>query len=151
MSGMFNHLSGGLRAWVVFSGQADRPWLRILKPGFRHCFAVLHDGRQWLSFDPMLNHIDLKVHNHVPKDFDLPGWLAARGHRVMAAPVDRSRKTPSPLALFTCVEAIKRLLGLHRFFILTPWQLYRYLESYSRAAVSAPQSKQLKRRPSWVV
>lgn len=115
------------RAWVVFSGQADRPWLKMLRPGFRHCFVILNDGDHWLSFDPMLNHIDLRVHSHVPGDFDLPGWLAARGQKVVAAPVDHSRKKPLPLALFTCVEAVKRVLGLHRFYILTPWQLYRHL------------------------
>ena len=25
-------------AWVVFSGAAELWWLRLLKPGFRHCF-----------------------------------------------------------------------------------------------------------------
>lgn len=127
MSGLFNNLAGRLRAWVIFSGQADRPWLKLLRPGFRHCFVVLHDGRHWLSFDPMLNHIDLRVHAHVPASFDLPGWLRARGHRVVEAPVDHSLKKPMPLSLFTCVEAVKRVLGLHRFYILTPWQLYRHL------------------------
>ncbi len=116
-----------LKAWVVFSGQADRPWLKMLRPGFRHCFVILNDGTHWLSFDPMLNHIDLRVHGHVPADFDLPKWLRSRGQRVVEAPVDHSRKTALPLSVFTCVEAVKRVLGLHRFFILTPWQLYRHL------------------------
>ena len=127
MSATFNEVVQNLKAWVVFSGQADRPWLKMLRPGFRHCFVILNDGHHWLSFDPMLNHIDLRVHDHVPQGFDLPGWLRARGQKVIEAPVDHSRKTPVPLSIFTCVEAVKRVLGLHRFFILTPWQLYRHL------------------------
>lgn len=131
MSSTFNEIAKKLKAWVVFSGQADRPWLKFLRPGFRHCFVILHDGHNWLSFDPMLNHIDLQVHNHVPDDFDLPNWLRRRGQRVIAAPVDHSNKNSAPLSLFTCVEAVKRVLGLHRFFILTPWQLYCHLKKRS--------------------
>ena len=128
MSTTFNDAVRSLKAWVVFSGQADRPWLKLLRPGFRHCFVILNDGHHWLSFDPMLNHIDLQVHGHVPATFDLPGWLRGRGLLVVESPVDHSRRRPLPLALFTCVEAVKRVLGLHRFFILTPWQLYRHLQ-----------------------
>jgi hypothetical protein len=113
--------------WVVFSGQTDRPWLGFLRKGFRHCFVVINDGQRWISFDPMLNHIELKIHDHVPADFDLPRWLQKRGHIAVKARQDLSHKTPAPLALFTCVEAVKRFLGVHRFGIQTPWQLYRYL------------------------
>ncbi|MBI1425821.1 MAG: hypothetical protein GC149_20550 [Gammaproteobacteria bacterium] len=127
MSAYYDKPVTNLKAWVVFSGQADRPWLKLLRPGFRHCFVIVNDGAHWVSFDPMLNHIDLRVHDHVPAEFDLPRWLEQRGQIVVEAKIDRSRKNPAPVALFTCVEAVKRVLGLHRFFILTPWQLYRHL------------------------
>lgn len=118
------------RAWVVFSGKSDWPWLKFLRPGFRHCFVIVHDGTRWLSLDPLLQHTELKVHD-VPPDFDLPGWLTARGNRVMAAPLDRTHNKPAPLMFFTCVEAVKRVLGLHRWMVLTPWQLYRHLSRYN--------------------
>lgn len=120
------------QAWVVFTGQTDRPWLRFLKPGFRHCFVLLNDGRQWMSFDPMLNHIELKVQYSVTADFDFPQWLAGRGYTVVSAPIDHSKKIPAPWRFFTCVEAIKRLLGLHARTIFTPWQLYRHLTDFTR-------------------
>ncbi len=115
------------KAWVVFSGQADRAWLRFLKPGFRHCFVLLHDGRHWLSFDPLLNHSEVLVHYHLSDDFDFPGWLENRGERIVPASLCRTRANPAPVTLFTCVEAVKRVLGLHNWFIFTPWQLYRHL------------------------
>ncbi len=118
------------KAWVVFSGKSDWPWLKFLRPGFRHCFVIVHDGTRWLSLDPLLQHTELKVHD-VPPDFDLPGWLTARGNRVMPAPLDRSHNKPAPVMLFTCVEAVKRVLGLHRWGVLTPWQLYRHLLKHS--------------------
>ena len=113
--------------YVVFHGQADLPWLRLLRPGFRHCYAVLRSGGRWLSFDPMLNRLEVRVHAHLPLDFDLPGWLAARGHTVVRAVIDGTRSRPAPWRPFTCVEAVKRLLGLHARAVLTPWQLYRHL------------------------
>jgi hypothetical protein len=115
------------RAWVVFNGQSDLLWLRILRPGFRHCYVLLNEGGRWVSVDPMLNRMEIHVHNHLPDDFDLPGWLQARGQRVVPAVVDRSRTSPAPWRPFTCVEAIKRILGIHARCVLTPWQLYRHL------------------------
>lgn len=115
------------KAWVVFSGRADLVWLRLLRPGFRHCFAILYDGCNWITFDPLANYTDITV-LHLPSDFDLPGWLAMRGYRVIRAPLCRRVAKPAPVMVFNCVEAVKRLLGLHKRSILTPYQLYRYLK-----------------------
>lgn len=133
-----------VEAWVVFTGQTDLPWLRLLKPGFRHCFVLLNDGEHWISLDPMLNHTDLQVHN-VPADFDLARWLRCRGHRVVRANVTRDHLRPAPFMMFTCVEAVKRVLGLHDWRVLTPWQLYRRLNRIDL------QSKQLNGALSWAV
>ena len=119
-------MNAGQNAWVVFSGETDLPWLRFLKPGFRHCFVLMNDGRHWISIDPLANHTEVKVH-HVPSDFDLPQWLADRGQKVVAAPVCRTRRRVAPVGFFTCVEAVKRVLGLHDGLVMTPWQLYRRL------------------------
>lgn len=115
-------------AWVVFTGETDWPWLRWLRAGFRHCFIIVNDGERWLSLDPLLNHTELQIYHHLPADFDLPEWLRSRGLRVMPALVDRRNRRPAPMMLFTCVEAVKRVIGLHSRMILTPWQLYRHLE-----------------------
>ena len=114
-------------AWVVFHGQADLPWLRLLRPGFRHCYVVLRSGERWLSLDPLLSRLEVQLHGDLPPDFDLPSWLAGRGHTVIRAVIDRTKTRPAPWRPFTCVEAVKRVLGLHDRFVLTPWQLYRFL------------------------
>ena len=114
-------------AWVVFSGQTDLPWLKMLKPGFRHCFVLLNDGDHWVSLDPLSNYTDVMVH-HVPPEFNLPLWLKDRGHKVVPAPLQRHQK-PAPWMAFTCVEAVKRVVGIHKRFILPPWQHYRHLSS----------------------
>ncbi len=114
--------------WVVFSGETDIQWLRrFLKPGFRHCFVLLRDGGRWISFDPLANYTEITCYGHLPESFDLPQWLESRGLTVLSASMERCASRCAPLMPFTCVEAVKRLLGLHRRLILTPWQLYRFL------------------------
>lgn len=115
-----------VQAWVVFTDQTDLPWLKMLKPGFRHCYALLNDGERWISLDPLSNYLDVIVHHQLPADFNLPLWLEQRGHKVVKAPLRRVKKE-APWMIFTCVEAVKRALGLHNRFIFTPWQLYRHL------------------------
>lgn len=119
-------MNNAMQAWVVFTGETDLPWLKFLKPGFRHCFVLINDGKHWISIDPLANHTDVVVH-HVPHNFDLPEWLKKRGQRVVPAPVCRTRRHVAPIGFFTCVEAVKRVLGLHDGMVFTPWQLYRRL------------------------
>lgn len=114
-----------LKTWVIFSGQADMTWLKILKPGFRHCSVLFHDGSSWITYDPLSNFTDITVHD-VPAEFNLPQWMRERGHTVIETQRQFPAK-PAPLAFFSCVSAVKRILGLHKRFIITPWQLYRYL------------------------
>lgn len=127
MSGLISSMTGQ-QAWVVFSGQTEISWLRFLKPGFRHCYVLLNDGERWTSFDPLSHVIEISTHHHVPVDFDLPAWLESRGNRVVAAPVRRDITKPAPFMIFTCVEAVKRVLGIHARKIITPWQLYSHLK-----------------------
>lgn len=137
----FQDLTPDQKVWVVFSGQADLPYLKILKKGFRHCFVVIKQDGHWLTLDPISSYTELLVHP-VPTEFDLPGWLRARGHKVIAAPLNRNIRKPAPAALFTCVEAVKRILGLHNRLIFTPWQLYRHLRRLSLTSSSISTSDQ---------
>jgi len=126
MSGLISSMTHQ-KAWVIFSGQTEISWLRWLKPGFRHCYILLNDGERWTSFDPLSHVIEISTHHHVPATFDLPEWLSARGNKVVPAHIKRDVTKPAPFMLFTCVEAVKRVLGIHSRRILTPWQLYQFL------------------------
>ncbi len=114
------------KAWVVFSGQTEIPYLKILRNGFRHCFIVLRRGDHWISLDPLAHKTEIELH-YLPDDFDLPYWLEARGHTVVETEFKKAPLKPLPLALFTCVETVKRVLGVHDRRVLTPWQLYKHL------------------------
>ena len=129
------------QAWVVFTGQTDLPWLRLLRRGFRHCFVILNDGAHWMTFDPLSNYTDVHV-CHLPAAFDLPLWLKDRGLKVVPAAIRRPAR-PAPWMPYSCVEAVKRLLGIHSRRILTPWHLYRYLsEGLAPSVLSNPSDHQ---------
>lgn len=114
------------RAWVVFSDQTEIPYLKILRDGFRHCFIVLRRGDHWISLDPLAHKTEIELH-YLPENFDLPEWLKTRGHTVVETELKKPHLRPLPLALFTCVEAVKRVLGVDEWKVLTPWQLYKHL------------------------
>jgi len=112
---------------VVFVDHAECRWLRVLRAGFRHCFVVIRDGSVWLACDPLKDRIELSVLS-VPEGFDLPGFYAGRGHRVLggATRPDLPRRGFA-IAPLTCVTVAKRLLGMRAPYVLTPWQLYQQL------------------------
>jgi len=113
-------------ALVVFAGRAELAWLRLLKRGFRHCFAALHDGRSWILYDPLSHATDVRALPGVSGD-ELATWFRQRGHTVVAVPPRPVRRQPAPWAPFTCVEALKRVLGVRARRVWTPWRLYRHL------------------------
>lgn len=113
------------KAWVMFSDNTDLWWLRVLKPGFRHCAVLLFNGEHWVSVDPLSHKTDVLVHD-VPARFDLPRWLSDRGHCLVPAEIS-AVPVPAPWMPFTCVEAVKRVLGIRKRFIVTPWQLCQFL------------------------
>lgn len=117
----------GIPSIVVFADNRTRLVLQLLRPGFRHCFAALWLGGEWVVCDPLKDRIQLALIPR-PADFDLAAFYAGQGHRVLvgrtARQPSRGRCVPSPL---TCVAIVKRLLGIRAPTVITPWQLYRHL------------------------
>ena len=114
--------------WLGFGGRADQAWLRLLRPGFRHCFAALRDGTGWTVLDPLSGRL-LVTRLQVGGDFDLPGFWRRAGCRVLGpfSPADPAPGLPwlSPLS---CVSLCRALLGPHAPFALTPYRLYLRLQ-----------------------
>ncbi len=113
-------------ALVVFSGNSDIRWLRWLDKGFRHCFIAFNDGRHWITLDPLSHRTEVAVQD-VPADFDLRAFYEARGLRCVTAALAPTPLRCAPPGPFTCVEAVKRALGLRAPLVWTPRQLYRRL------------------------
>lgn len=119
---------GGQGVWIAFGGVADQPWLRLLRPGFRHCFAALSDEAGWTVLEPLSGRL-MVARLPVDAGFDLPGFYRRAGLRVLgpfSAAEPRARRLP-PLAPFTCVGLCRALLGPGAPFALTPFGLFRAL------------------------
>ena len=65
----------------------------------------------------------------VPADFDLRAFYEERGMRCVTAALAPTPLRCAPPGPFTCVEAVKRALGLRAPLVWTPRQLYRHLNS----------------------
>ena len=115
----------GGRALAVFSGKADLLWLRLLRPGFRHCFVALEEAGRWITVDPLAGYTDVAV-QPVPAAFDLAGFYRERGFTVVETR-RRRRIRPAPLLPATCVEVAKRVLGIASWRVVTPGQLHDFL------------------------
>lgn len=113
-------------ALVVFTGDTCLGCLKILRPGFRHCFVAVCRNDHWIICDPLCHRTDLLVIGSEAAA-DLGDWYRCHGLTVVATHVRPAPPRFAPLRPFTCVEAVKRVLGIHARSVNTPWQLYRYL------------------------
>jgi hypothetical protein len=124
------------RALVVFGGRTGMPWLRWLRPGFRHCFIAVADGGCWLTIDPLLHRLEVRA-TGLDSGFDLVGAYREMDLTVVAVTPRPVALRRAPLGVFTCVETVKRVLGIRARRIVTPWQLYRFLTHRNCAAAFA--------------
>ena len=110
-----------MKALVVFSDAEPERFLP-LKRGFRHCFVVLNDGTDWVAINPMRGYLWAGA---ADAETDLRSHYESQGMRCVevdvAEPVDRG----FPTFWWSCVELVKRAIGLRSFWIVTPWQLYK--------------------------
>ena len=119
-------------ALVVFVDESGLKCLRGLRRGFRHCFIAVRSPRGWVICDPLSHQMDLSiVEDYSPAE--LAAWYRDYGLLVAETHVRPAPLRPAPIRPFTCVEMVKRVLGLHAPWVLTPWQLYRLLTDPSRA------------------
>jgi hypothetical protein len=118
----------GQHAYIVFGGAADLPWLRLLKPGFRHCFAVLADAAGWTVLDPLSGRL-VVARLDLPAGFDLPVFYARAGLRVLGPFIPGEPRWSALPSLWpmSCVALCRAVLGAAAPIALTPYGLYRRL------------------------
>ncbi len=115
-------------AIVAFSGRTDLPLLKLLRPGFRHCFAAVQSTDACLLVEPLAHRLEISAHPHLTVQ-DLADAYRRLGLRVVRVHPKPVLRRPAHFRPFSCVELIKRLLGLRMPFVVTPRQLYLRLNS----------------------
>lgn len=65
--------------YVVFADNTSLWWLKLLKPGFRHCYVILrlYKTGRWLELNPLSNQFLAAIYDY-PPDFDFPGYIRTR-------------------------------------------------------------------------
>ena len=114
------------RALVLFTGKADLWWLRLLRPGFRHCLVAVEQPGGWIVLNPLSHRVDIEFCPGIDEAV-LRGHFEATGGICVATRLGDPPPRPAPWRPFTCVEAVLRVLGLRAPWVFTPWQLYRVL------------------------
>ncbi len=114
------------KAVVVFSGRVDKAWQRLLKPGFKHCSLIVEDGPSWLLVEPLASCLQVRTIGSIR--IDVAARLRNAGFIVVETVVEPFTAGMAPLGFWTCVETVKRGLGLRAADIVTPWQLFCFLE-----------------------
>ena len=104
-------------------------WDVFTRKGFRHCCVFKWDGYNWLLIDPLGQHLDVNVMPYTSED-DVPYLFKQAGWKVI-----RYKKTIKPKFIFrgmlTCVTVCKQVLGIKAAWVVTPWQLHKYIKRRS--------------------
>lgn len=122
------------KGWVVFEHDTSLWWLRFLRRGFRHCYVLLEFSRPdgmhfWLELNPMSNQTYAFIHNSA-LEIDYISYLKKQEYiHICQFDFEQSPLKCAPFSAFTCVEFVKRILGIHDFFIITPYQLYKKIKN----------------------
>lgn len=122
--------------YIIFTDTNQRHWWQpLLKNGYFHIIAAATDGFNWFCFNPNLAFYEIGITNHRPDQTiyevapDIVDDLTI--YSILRIEASRRVKTRVPwiFSPATCTEAIKALLGIDKFWLFTPWQLYNYLVS----------------------
>ena len=116
-------LACGQQALVVFEDRADSKPLRLLRPGYRHCFCLVGNGLAWTVCDPLKTRIELTPVFGVSRQ-DLAAMLATPDRTILVGEACAERRPrPMRLRVASCVEVVKRVLNIDAAAVVTPYQL----------------------------
>lgn len=117
-------------AYVVFVDNTSLWWLKFLKKGFRHCYMIFSLGKNpqlLIELNPMSNQFYVFKHTSI-MGCDYIFHLKQKDNvKILPVTIKQSELKTAPLGAFSCVEFVKRVLGIHRFWLFTPYQLYKFL------------------------
>ncbi len=94
--------------------------------GFGHCSVFVQDNGAWVHFDSSRGRPRIEIY----KEFETIDLLikGLREVKIVALPCKMTGKRfYSPFVLGSCVELVKRVVGIKAPFVLTPYQLYSYI------------------------
>ena len=129
------HLIGATKCkyYLIYEDKENTYWWsKFLKTGYKHVFALYFDGLFWSRLDFTIGWVQFdvltyKTHATI-KDI-------IKGQNVTAQYVETWRipryRVRMFLAPWTCTEMMKSLLGIRAWWVITPYQLFKYCEAHN--------------------
>lgn len=113
-----------MRALVVWHGHGSHLLDRFLKLGFKHCFVAVETDGYWITLDGRAGLAVVEIACEAA--CDLAAFYRGEGFTV----VETEQRARVPLTIFVpynCVGLVKAVLAIGAPWVITPYQLYRYL------------------------
>lgn len=102
---------------VIVYTKGRRHWYSsFIHPTVGHCFVCFLVRGEWVSLDFTTEGLKIYRTENLPKGVF---YQEAKSVKISAI----------PFMMPTCVGAVKKIIGIRNPFIITPWQLLRYIES----------------------
>lgn len=115
----------GQKYYIVFC-DSKLKGLQWLRKGYQHCAIVRQEYNSlWTVIQDGYNRMD--VSTYLIEDYPDPLMLFDTNSTIIPVEIQTKDRYRGTLCLFNCVEVCKAVLGIRRSFIITPYQLYRYL------------------------
>lgn len=112
-------------AIIVF----DTDGWRFAPGKFKHCFAWVRFEGAWIRYEVVRGNVEIDMVYDLSEE-SMTRWHEAEGYEVITVSI--GNKGSNLYMLNTCVGHIKNLLGIVNPFIITPQQLYNYLQKGSK-------------------
>lgn len=108
--------------YVVFTNDRSNWWSPFLKKGVRHCYVVIPSADRLIHYGKLTDEVELFT-KEAKK-----GIIGDKYYLLKFKP----RKCKRHLFMLnTCVGHIKQILGINNPFILTPYQLLKYMRKHN--------------------
>ena len=119
------HLNGYRydKAIIGFGGQPTLWFMRFFKKGFYHCILALGNEEEWIVIDPLQHFTDLIM----IKQGNIRNFFKKHGYRFVEIQTSEPKDIRLRVMPYTCVETVKRFVGIEKACIFTPYQLFCYL------------------------
>jgi hypothetical protein len=120
-------LTGRRPALVCFEHRPGIGVLRLLRAGFRHCFCLLSAPGAWLVCDPLKGGLVLELLPDWPLERLVAHYAGTGRHVAIGRALTDAIPAGAALRPLTCVEVVKRAVGVGAWAVVTPWGLFRWL------------------------
>ena len=112
-------------AYVAFGGNPTHWWTKFLKKDFYHCLLIMGNGFEWILIDPIWNYTDLIY----IRNKNILSFFKEKGYCLVRTTPQLTSAQKGHFRPLTCVEIVKRFLGISNPKIWTPHQLYQFILS----------------------